>query len=66
MAMINIQLKLYYKDIIANLTLLDSRNNTNQSSEITHEPSIANENTQKLKLVILKIQKKIYHFKFKL
>ena len=30
----------------SNLTLLDSRNNTNQSSEITHEPSTANENTE--------------------
>ena len=29
-----------------NLTLLDSRNNTNQSSEITQEPSIADENLE--------------------
>ena len=28
-----------------NLTLLDTRNNTNKSSEITQEPSAANENT---------------------
>ena len=27
-----------------NLTLLDSRNNTNQSSEITQEPSVSDEN----------------------
>ena len=29
-----------------NLTLLDSRNNTNQSSEITQEPSTTNENIE--------------------
>ena len=29
-----------------NLTLLDSRNNTNQSSEITQESTIANENSE--------------------
>ena len=28
----------------SNLTLLDSRNNTNQSSEITQEPSVSDEN----------------------
>ena len=30
----------------SNLTLLDSRNNTNQSSEIAQEPSIADEKTE--------------------
>ena len=30
----------------SNLTLLDSRNNTNQSSEITQEPSVSDEKTE--------------------